>query len=44
MRGYDVEVPADCIATQGDERHARVLKHFADALRVPTPQADQIKL
>jgi nicotinamidase-related amidase len=44
MRNYDVEVPQDCTATQGDERQARVLKHYAEALRVPTPHAGELRL
>jgi nicotinamidase-related amidase len=44
MRDYAVETPQDCIATQDDERQARVLKHYADALRVPTPRADELTL
>jgi nicotinamidase-related amidase len=39
MRDYDVEAPSDCTATQSDERDARMLVHFAEALCVPTPRA-----
>jgi len=41
MRNYDVEIPSDCIATQSDERDARMLAHFAEALSLPaTPSAE----
>ena len=41
MRDDEVEAPADCTATQSDERDARMLAHFAEALCVPTtPSAD----
>lgn len=44
MRNYDAVAPADCIATQSEERDGRVLRHFADALRVPTPPWRDIDL
>jgi nicotinamidase-related amidase len=44
MRNLDVEAPADCIATQGEERHARMLAHFAQALAVPTTPSDRVAL
>jgi len=44
MRNYEVVVPWDCTATQSSERQARMERHFADALRVPTPPADQVVL
>jgi nicotinamidase-related amidase len=43
MRDYDVEAPADCTATQSDEREARMLAHFAEALCVPTPRAADVE-
>jgi len=36
MLDYEVEAPADCTATQRDERDARVLAHFAEARCVPS--------
>jgi nicotinamidase-related amidase len=42
MRDYDVEAPSDCTATQSDEREARMLAHFAEALCVPTPRAADV--
>ena len=44
MRDYEVEVPRDCVATQGDERQAWVLKHFGEALNVPTPPSSGLRL
>jgi nicotinamidase-related amidase len=44
MRQCDVEAPADCIAAQDDERHARMLAHFQQALGVPTPPSDRVAL
>ena len=42
MRDYEVEVPSDCTATQSDERDARMLVHFAEALCVPTPRSTDV--
>lgn len=44
MRNYDVMAPRDCIATQTRERDEWVLRHFAEALRVPTDRSDAIDL
>jgi nicotinamidase-related amidase len=44
MRNYRVEAPSDCIASQTDERNRRMLEHFAQALRVPTPRSDEVQL
>jgi nicotinamidase-related amidase len=43
MRDYEVEAPADCTATQSDERDARMLAHFAEALCVPTPRSADVE-
>jgi nicotinamidase-related amidase len=43
MRDYEIEVPRDCIATQGDERQAWVLKHFTGSLNVPTPLSSELR-
>ncbi len=39
MRNYEVHAPRDCIATQGEERQARMLAHFDEALRIPTGES-----
>jgi nicotinamidase-related amidase len=44
MRNYEVAAPADCIATQSAERDRRMLAHFAEALRVPTPGSAEVVL
>lgn len=44
MRNYEVAAPRDCVATQNAERNARMLAHFADALRVPTPLSTEVSL
>lgn len=44
MRNYDVVAPADCIATQGEERQARALAHFEEALCVPTTASGEVPL
>lgn len=44
MRDYDVVVPRDCSATHTAARHQRALRHFEEALRVPTTLASRIRL
>jgi nicotinamidase-related amidase len=44
MRNYDAIAPSDCIASQSEERDGRMLRHFADALRVPTPPWNELDL
>lgn len=44
MRNFSVEAPADCIATQDAQRHARMLAHFAQALEVPTTPSGRVAL
>lgn len=44
MRDYEVIAPRDCIGTQTRERDVRMLAHFDEALRVPTPASAEIDL
>jgi nicotinamidase-related amidase len=44
MRDYEVIAPRDCIGTQTPERDARMLAHFDEALRVPTPASADLEL
>jgi nicotinamidase-related amidase len=42
MHDYEVIVPRDCVATQGEERNARALLHFGEVLGVDTPVGAEI--
>lgn len=42
MHDYEVIVPRDCVATQSDDRNARAMQHFAQALRAPTPLSTEV--
>jgi nicotinamidase-related amidase len=44
MRNYDVEIPPDCIDTQSDERQARMLAHFAEALGLPATPSSELEI
>lgn len=44
MRDYEVIAPRDCIGTQTPGREARMLAHFDEALRVPTPASADLEL
>jgi len=44
MRDFDVVVPRDCSAAQTALRHRHALRHFEEALKVPTPLASRIRL
>jgi nicotinamidase-related amidase len=44
MRDYDVVLPRDCSASHTTGRHQRALRHFEEALRLPTPLGSRIRL
>lgn len=44
MRDYEAVAPHDCTATISEAREQRMLTHFADALRVPTPGSAELDL
>jgi len=44
MRGYEVCVPCDAVATQTPERAQAALLHFQDVMRLPTPRAEDLRL
>ena len=44
MRDFEVVVPSDCVATHSAERNRRAIRHFEEALAVPTTPGPRIRL
>jgi nicotinamidase-related amidase len=44
MRGYEVLVPKDCVATQSAARNRRAIQHFETAANLPTTSSPQLRL
>lgn len=44
LRGHALRVPADCIASLTPERHARSLRHFAEAMAIDVGDAARLAL
>ncbi|HEX6361505.1 MAG TPA: isochorismatase family cysteine hydrolase [Albitalea sp.] len=44
MRDFDVVVPSDCVATHSAARNRRAVRHFEEALVVPTTPGPRIRL
>lgn len=44
MRGFDVVVPGDAIASPTAARNRAAVRHFADVLELPVPSAERIRL
>jgi nicotinamidase-related amidase len=44
MRGFDVIVPADCVASESEADNAHALRHMARILKADIPMSDDLNL